>query len=54
MSYGLICEDCGCPFFYQEEDGYYCEDCERVIRNFTCFLIPFFQADYLRGWTYLI
>ena len=25
-----------------------------VIRNFTCFLIPFFQADYLRVWTYLI
>ncbi len=25
----FICEDCGCPFLLQEEDGYYCEDCER-------------------------
>ena len=29
MSKELICEDCGCPFLLQEEDGYYCEDCQR-------------------------
>ena len=29
MLEGLICEECGCPFLDQEDDGYYCEDCER-------------------------
>ena len=39
MSYGLICEDCGCPFFYQDEDGYYCEDCERYYSFYEAFTL---------------
>ncbi len=39
MTEELICENCGCPFLCQEDDGYYFEDCERYYSFYDAFAL---------------
>ncbi len=44
MEERLVCETCGCTFFDQEDEGYYCSDCERFYSFYEAFELMDRQA----------